>query len=93
MKLKRILIVWELIPEEVKFYIVTPKTKEEEELILAAHGNFVNISCDNEDAASRLSEYIYDQQLTPLDIENPIDIKTPLDLGIADVLVESGFYL
>jgi hypothetical protein len=84
MNTKHIIVVWELIPEETKFYNLVV-SQEDAQLIEAAHNDYVN-TVNETGAAEWLSEYLADKQ--PLDMDNG-----PFDLTGEVTIVHSGFMM
>lgn len=81
----KVLVIYELIPEDTKMYVVEAEG-EELEKIKAAHGVYVNIDEDDE-PASWLNEY--------LDGRPEVEISPghPILADFFDLVVHSGFHL
>jgi hypothetical protein len=56
------LLIWDMIPEEQSLYLIPNSDIDagDRELLERAHRNYVNIICDDEDAAIQLSEWLAD---------------------------------
>ena len=58
--MKKVLIIWEEIPEETKLFVLELEGKELEKA-LKAHGQLVNCSNTETDGADFLSEFLEDE--------------------------------
>ena len=94
----RVLLIWEMLPEEVQAYLIEDPTDEQLELLRKANDTFVNLDNDVEHAL------ILSAAVTTLEYADPIVdakwhaiwekclVKFPVE-GPIDLVVNSGFYL
>lgn len=98
MKTMRVLIIYEMIPEETRFYVLESVSNAEEDLLRNAHGKYVNFN-DEEDYALRLEEMLhgtYDENRTHIPgkwVDRRVSLTdTPFE-GPFDLVIHSGFGL
>jgi len=77
-------IVWELVPEETKYFLLENLSDEEMEQIKSAHNVFVNQTGPH-DAAKHLHERLLREQ--------PLDSGEPFELPEGVCVVVSGLFL
>ena len=87
---KKILVIWQFIPEEVRCYLFEEDklTEFEREAIKSAHNGYVNMDCGNSGEAEWLSDFLESHG------DNLVhDEKSPINI-VGDVtVIVAGFYL
>jgi len=83
----KVLVIYELIPEDTNIYVVDVTDVDELEMLKRAHGNYGNIVGQDDEATDWISEWIGQHEKLDLTPGEPIPIQD------CELLIHSGFML
>ncbi len=93
----RVLVIYELVPEQTKFYLFEDPTVNVLEFLTRTHGKFINqVDWDKDLDLVRLCglfEPESDEERAKFNSKHLIDSSKPIDCGPFDLVIHTGFLL
>lgn len=86
----KVLIVWELIPEETQAFVVDVTDADDLEKLKRCHGYYVNGTDMDEELSNWISEWMLTVKDEKIDL---IPDNGPVSIGDCELMIHTGFFL